>query len=68
MGDFIKDVFESINLAAQFFEPQELLLDLSKKMAEKVESENELPSAFAQFLERILAVDLDRNLEEAAEV
>ncbi len=68
VGDFIKDVFESINLAAQFFEPQELLLDLSKKMAEKVDSENVLPSAFAQFLERILAVDFDRNLDEAAGV
>lgn len=68
VGDFIKDVFESINLATQFFEPQELLLDLSKKMAEKVESENRLPSAFAQFLERILAMDLEREVGEVAEV
>lgn len=68
IGDFIKDVFKSINLAAQFFEPQELLLDLSKKMAEKVDSENALPSAFAQFLERILAMNPERDVGEAAEV
>lgn len=68
IGDFINDVFESINLAAQFFEPQELLLDLSKKMAEKVDSENALPSAFAQFLERILAMNLERDVGETAEV
>lgn len=68
VGDFIKDVFESINLAAQFFDPKDLLLDLSKKMAEKVESENVLPSAFAQFLERILAMDLEREVSEVADV
>jgi hypothetical protein len=67
VGDFIKDVFESINLASQFFEPKDLLLDLSKKMAEKVESENRLPSAFSQFLERILAQHLEQNLEQGLE-
>jgi hypothetical protein len=68
VGDFIKDVFESINLAAQFFDPQDLLLDLSKKMAEKVESENTLPSAFSQFLERILAMDLELGVSELTAV
>ncbi len=67
VGDFIKDVFESINLAAQFVDPKDLLLDLSKKMAEKVESENTLPSAFAQFLERILAQDFEQDLEQGLE-
>jgi hypothetical protein len=68
VGDFIKEVFESINLAAQFFEPKDLLLDLSKKMAEKVESENALPSAFAQFLERLLALNLEPDVSEPAGV
>ncbi len=64
VGDFIKEVFESINLASQFFDPKDLLLDLSKKMAEKVESENALPSAFAQFLERILVLNLKPDVSE----
>lgn len=61
VGDFIKDVFDSLKLADQFVDPQRLLLDLSKKMAEKVESENTVPSALSQFLERILATDLEQD-------
>jgi hypothetical protein len=58
VGNFIKDVFESLGLANTFADPQTLLLELSQKMADKVESENTQPSAFAQFLERILATNV----------
>jgi hypothetical protein len=62
VGNFIKDVFESLGVAGIFADPQKLLLDLSQKMADKVESDNALPSAFAQFLERILATDKEQNI------
>lgn len=62
VGDFIKDVFESLSLAAQFFDPNDLLLDLSKKMADEAGSGSTLPSAFAQFLERILVTDREQSI------
>jgi hypothetical protein len=58
VGNFIKDVFETLGVANAFADPQKLLLELSQKMADKVESENTQPSAFAQFLERILATNV----------
>jgi len=58
VGSFIKDVFESLDLASAFADPQKLLLDLSQKMADKAESENALRSTFAQFLERILTANV----------
>jgi len=56
LGNFIKDVLASLDTANQFADPQKLLLDLSKKMTDKVSAENESP--LSQFLERILATDL----------
>ena len=58
VGDFIKDVLSTLNVADSFADPKQLLLDLSKRMADKAGSENEEPTELARFLERILAVDL----------
>lgn len=66
LGNFIKDVFATLNIADQFSDPHKLLLDLSKKMAESADNKNETPSALAQFLERILAVDLPKKADEVA--
>lgn len=61
VGNFIKDVFESLDLASTFVDSQKLLLDLSQKMADKAGSENAQPSTFAQFLERILAAHTEKT-------
>jgi hypothetical protein len=66
VGDFIKDVFGALNIAGEFADPQQLLLDLTKKMADQVSSENTAPSALAQFLERILALNVPQKPEVAA--
>jgi len=58
VGEFIKGVLESLELAGTFSDPQKLLLELSKKMADKAASENASPSEFAQFLERILEANV----------
>lgn len=62
VGNFIKDVFESLGVADIFADPQKLLLDLSQKMADKVGSKNTLPGAFEQFFERILATDKEQSI------
>ena len=58
VGDFIKDVLATLDVAEQFIDPHQLLLELSQKMADKVASENKTPSALAQFLAHILAGDI----------
>lgn len=68
VGDFIKDVLGALDVAGQFADSKQLLLDLSKKMADKAASENEVPSALSQFLERILAVDLTPAANEVSTV
>lgn len=66
VGDFIKDVLSTLNVAENFIDPHQLLLDLTWKMAGQAESESEEPSALAQFLERILAVNLPHKTEDVA--
>ena len=68
VGDFIRDVFAALGVAEQFEDPKQLLLDLSKKMADKAASETQVPSALAQFLERILAVNLEQDVDEVTAV
>lgn len=68
VGDFIKDVLSSLKVADNFINPHQLLLDLTWKMADQAESQNEEPSALAQFLERILAVNLPQKPEEVTVV
>jgi len=64
VGDFIKDVLSTLNVAGEFIDPQQLLLDLTRKMAEQADSENKTPSALAQFLERILALNNPQKADE----
>ena len=66
VGDFIKDVLATLNVAGEFADPHQLLLDLTKKMADEAESKNEAPSALSQFLERILALNVPKKSEEVA--
>lgn len=66
VGDFIKDVLSTLNVANNFIDPHQLLLDLTRKMADEAEIKNEQPSALAQFLERILALNLPKKTEEVA--
>ena len=66
VGDFIKDVLSSLNVASEFSDPHKLLLDLTRKMADEAAVNNEEPSALARFLERILAVNLPQKSEEVA--
>jgi hypothetical protein len=66
VGNFIKDVLATLHISDQFAYSQKLFLDLTKKMAESTDSENEKPSALAQFLERILALDLPNKADEIA--
>lgn len=66
VGDFIKDVLSSLNVADAFADPHQLLLDLTRKMADRAEIKNEEPSALSQFLERILALDLPQKAEDVA--
>ena len=66
VGDFIKDVLSSLNVAGEFSDPHKLLLDLTRKMADEAAVNNEEPSALARFLERILAVNLPQKSEEVA--
>lgn len=68
VGDFIKDVLSTLNVADNFIDPHQLLLDLTWKMADQTDSKNEEPSALAQFLERILAVNLPQQPEEVTSV
>lgn len=58
VGDFIKDVLAALETGKLFEEPKSLLLDLSRKMADDLSSENKEPSALSRFLERILATDV----------
>lgn len=58
VGNFIKDVLAALDAGKLFDEPKNLLLDLSRKMADDVASDNKEPSALSTFLERILATDL----------
>lgn len=58
VGNFIKDVLESLGLASGFLEPHKLLLGLSQKMADKAAGEAPAPTALSEFLARILATDL----------
>ncbi|RYY76901.1 MAG: hypothetical protein EOO52_05255 [Gammaproteobacteria bacterium] len=66
VGDFIKDVLSSLNVAGEFADSHKLLLDLTRKMADEAAVKNEEPSALARFLERILAVNLPQKSEEVA--
>ena len=66
VGDFIKDVLATLNVAGEFADPHKLLLDLTKKMADQAESKNESPSALSQFLERILALNVPKKPEDVA--
>lgn len=68
VGDFIKDVLSTLNVADNFIDPNQLLLDLTWKMADQAESKSEEPSALAQFIERILAVNLPQKSEEVTAV
>jgi hypothetical protein len=64
VGDFIKDVLASLSVAGEFADPHKLLLDLTRKMADQAEINNEEPSALAQFLERILALNVPHKSDE----
>lgn len=66
VGDFIKDVLSSLNVASEFADPHQLLLDLTRKMADQADVKNEEPSALSKFLERILALDLPQKTNEVA--
>lgn len=66
VGDFIKDVLSTLNVADNFADPHQLLLDLTRKMADQAESKNEEPSALAQFLERILALNIPQKSDEVS--
>ena len=66
LGDFIKDVLSSLNVAGEFADSHKLLLDLTRKMADEAAANSEEPSALARFLERILAVNLPQKSEEVA--
>jgi len=66
LGDFIKDVLATLNVAGEFADPHKLLLDLTKKMADQAEINNEEPSALSQFLERILALNVPHKSDEVA--
>jgi hypothetical protein len=63
MGDFIKDVLSTLNVAGEFNHPHQLLLDLTRKMADQAEINNEEPSALGRFLDRILALNLPEKTE-----
>lgn len=64
LGDFIKDVLATLNVAGEFADPHKLLLDLTRKMADQAEINNEEPSALSQFLERILALNVPHKSDE----
>lgn len=64
IGDFIKDVLSTLNVASEFADPHKLLLDLTRKMANDAAIENEELSALTRFLERILAVNVPQKPEE----
>ena len=64
VGDFIKDVLSSLNVASEFADPHKLLLELTRKMADQAALNNEEPSALAKFLERILAFNLPQDTKE----
>ncbi|GGY77025.1 hypothetical protein GCM10011613_21920 [Cellvibrio zantedeschiae] len=63
VGDFIKDVLSTLNVAGEFANPHQLLLDLTRKMADQAALKNEEPSALSQFLERILALNVPQKTE-----
>ncbi len=67
VGDFIKDVLSSLNVASEFADPHKLLLDLTRKMADQAALKNEEPSALTKFLERILAVNLSQEPKAVVE-
>jgi hypothetical protein len=68
LGEFIKNLFAALDNASMFNEPQKLLGDMSTSLIGMDEVRSEPGKRFSDFVYKLFALDLRKNLAESSVV
>ncbi len=64
LGNFIKDLLDTLNSASIFSEPQKLLSDMSASLIKTDDAESEMGKRFSDFVNKLFALDLGQSVVE----